>query len=153
MAHGQISSCCLINTAGFHGEKFFVRQNGLLWATPMFLVLLLIEASDVIFAVDSIPAIFAVTTDPFIVFTSNIFAIMGLRALYFLLADMADRFHLLKYGLAIVLIFIGGKMLAAPWFHIPIQWSLSIVGAIILISVILSLTLSQKDDTPQGDAS
>ena len=140
-------------TANFHGEKFFVRQNGLLWATPMFLVLLLIEASDVIFAVDSIPAIFAVTTDPFIVFTSNIFAIMGLRALYFLLADMADRFHLLKYGLAIVLVFIGGKMLAVPWFHIPIQWSLSIVGAIILISVILSLTLSQKDDTPTGDAS
>ena len=140
-------------TANFHGEKFFIRQNGLLWATPMFLVLLLIEASDVIFAVDSIPAIFAVTTDPFIVFTSNIFAIMGLRALYFLLADMADRFHLLKYGLAIVLVFIGGKMLAVPWFHIPIQWSLSIVGAIILISVILSLTLSQKDDTPTGDAS
>ena len=140
-------------TANFHGEKFFVRQNGLLWATPMFLVLLLIEASDVIFAVDSIPAIFAVTTDPFIVFTSYIFAIMGLRALYFLLADMADRFHLLKYGLAIVLVFIGGKMLAVPWFHIPIQWSLSIVGAIILISVILSLTLSQKDDTPTGDAS
>ena len=140
-------------TGSFHGEQFFVKQNGALWATPMFLVLLLIEASDVIFAVDSIPAIFAVTTDPFIVFTSNIFAIMGLRALYFLLADMADRFHLLKYGLAIVLIFIGGKMLAAPWFHIPIQWSLSIVGAIILISVILSLTLSQKDDTPQGDAS
>ena len=140
-------------TANFHGEKFFVRQNGLLWATPMFLVLLLIEASDVIFAVDSIPAIFAVTTDPFIVFTSNIFAIMGLRALYFLLADMADRFHLLKYGLAIVLVFIGGKMLAVPWFHIPIQWSLSIVGAIILISVILSLTLSQKNDTPTGDAS
>ena len=140
-------------TGNFHGEQFFVRQNGLLWATPMFLVLLLIEASDVIFAVDSIPAIFAVTTDPFIVFTSNIFAIMGLRALYFLLADMADRFHLLKYGLAIVLVFIGGKMLAVPWFHIPIQWSLSIVGAIILISVILSLTLSQKTDTPTGDAS
>ena len=140
-------------TGNFHGEQFFVRQNGLLWATPMFLVLLLIEASDVIFAVDSIPAIFAVTTDPFIVFTSNIFAIMGLRALYFLLADMADRFHLLKYGLAIVLVFIGGKMLAVPWFHIPIQWSLSIVGAIILISVILSLTLSQKNDTPTGDAS
>ena len=140
-------------TGNFHGEQFFVRQNGLLWATPMFLVLLLIEASDVIFAVDSIPAIFAVTTDPFIVFTSNIFAIMGLRALYFLLADMADRFHLLKYGLSIVLVFIGGKMLAVPWFHIPIQWSLSIVGAIILISVILSLTLSQKNDTPTGDAS
>ena len=140
-------------TAGFHGAEFFFRHNGLLWATPMFLVLLLIEASDVIFAVDSIPAIFAVTTDPFIVFTSNIFAIMGLRALYFLLADMADRFHLLKYGLAIVLVFIGGKMLAAPWFHIPIQWSLSIVGAIILISVILSLTLSQKNAPPTGDAS
>ena len=140
-------------TPNFHGEVFFVRQNGLLWATPMFLVLVLIEASDLVFAVDSIPAIFAVTTDPFIVFTSNIFAIMGLRALYFLLADMADRFHLLKYGLAIVLVFIGGKMLAAPWFHIPIQWSLSIVGSIILISVILSLTLSQKDNTPTGDAS
>jgi tellurite resistance protein TerC len=131
-------------TPGFHGEKFFVRQKGILWATPMFLVLLLIEASDVVFAVDSIPAIFAVTTDPFIVFTSNIFAIMGLRALYFLLADMADRFHLLKYGLAIVLVFIGGKMLAMPWFHLPIQWSLSIVGSIILLSVVASLALSKS---------
>ena len=111
-------------TQEFHGESFFVRRNGVIWATPMFLVLALVEASDLVFAVDSIPAIFAVTTDPFIVFTSNIFAIMGLRALYFLLADMADRFHLLKYGLAIVLVFIGGKMLAAPWFHLPIQWSL-----------------------------
>lgn len=133
-------------TANFHGERFFVRENGLLWATPMFLVLLLIEASDVIFAVDSIPAIFAVTTDPFIVFTSNIFAIMGLRALYFLLADMADRFHLLKYGLALVLIFIGGKMLLMPWFHIPIQWSLSVVGLIILLSVIMSLMATRKED-------
>ena len=140
-------------TDGFKGERFFVRQNGVLWATPMFLVLLLIEASDVIFAVDSIPAIFAVTTDPFIVFTSNIFAIMGLRALYFLLADMADRFHLLKYGLAIVLVFIGAKMLAVPWFHIPIQWSLSIVGSIILVSVILSLALSKKDDDLSGESS
>ena len=140
-------------TEGFRGELFFVRQNGVLWATPMFLVLLLIEASDVIFAVDSIPAIFAVTTDPFIVFTSNIFAIMGLRALYFLLADMADRFHLLKYGLAIVLVFIGGKMLAMPWFHVPIQWSLSIVGCIILISVVLSLALSKKGDDLSGESS
>jgi tellurite resistance protein TerC len=128
-------------TSGYHGEKFFVRQNGVLWATPMFLVLVLIEASDLVFAIDSIPAIFAVTTDPFIVFTSNIFAIMGLRALYFLLADMANRFHLLKYGLAIVLVFIGGKMLVMPWFHMPIQWSLAIVGSIILVSVVLSLTL------------
>ncbi len=131
-------------TPEFHGEAFFVRKNGLLWATPMFLVLVLIEASDLVFAVDSIPAIFAVTTDPFIVFTSNIFAIMGLRALYFLLADMADRFHLLKYGLAIVLVFIGGKMLALPWYHMPIQWSLSIVAAIIFISVIASLALSKR---------
>ncbi|MBE2258360.1 MAG: TerC family protein [Rhodobacteraceae bacterium] len=129
-------------TSGFHAECFFVRQNGVLWATPMFLVLVLIEASDVVFAVDSIPAIFAVTTDPFIVFTSNIFAIMGLRALYFLLADMADRFHLLKYGLAIILLFIGGKMLAAPWLHLPIQWSLSIVAVILLVSVAASLALS-----------
>ena len=133
-------------TPGFRGENFFVRENGILWATPMFLVLILIEASDVVFAVDSIPAIFAVTTDPFIVFTSNIFAIMGLRALYFLLADMADRFHLLKYGLSIVLIFIGGKMLVMPWFHMPIQWSLSIVGAIIFGSVALSLALTRKQE-------
>ena len=130
-------------TPEFHGERFFVRRNGLLWATPMFLVLVLIEASDLVFAVDSIPAIFAVTTDPFIVFTSNIFAIMGLRALYFLLADMAERFHLLKYGLAIVLVFIGTKMLAMPWFHVPIQWSLSIVAGIILVSVAASLALAK----------
>ena len=126
----------------------------MLWATPMFLVLILIEASDVVFAVDSIPAIFAVTTDPFIVFTSNIFAIMGLRALYFLLADMADRFHLLKYGLAIVLVFIGGKMLAAPWFHLPIQWSLAIVGSIILISVVASLAMSRnRNSLTEGETS
>ena len=131
-------------TPGFHGEAFFVRQNGILWATPMFLVLVLIEAADVVFAVDSIPAIFAVTTDPFIVFTSNIFAIMGLRAMYFLLADMADRFNLLKYGLAIVLVFIGIKMLIAPWFHVPIQWSLSIVASIIGVSVIASLYTTKK---------
>jgi len=137
-------------TPGFHGEKFFVRQNGLLWATPMFLVLMLIEASDLVFAVDSIPAIFAVTTDPFIVFTSNIFAIMGLRAMYFLLADMADRFHLLKYGLAIVLVFIGTKMLAMPWFHFPVQWSLAIVGSIIAASIALSLasTAQRHGRTP-----
>ena len=138
-------------TDGFHGERFFVRQNGLRWATPLFPVLVLIEASDLVFAVDSIPAIFAVTTDPFIVFTSNIFAIMGLRALYFLLADMAYRFHLLKYGLAIVLVFIGGKMLVAPWWHMPIQWSLTTVGGIILISVLLSLTLTKSKTRVTGE--
>ncbi|MCP5239074.1 MAG: TerC family protein [Zoogloeaceae bacterium] len=141
-------------TPEFQGESFFIRHKGVLWATPMFLVLILIEASDVVFAVDSIPAIFAVTTDPFIVFTSNIFAIMGLRALYFLLADMADRFHLLKYGLAIVLVFIGGKMLAAPWFHLPIQWSLAIVGSIILISVVASLAMSRnRNSLTEGETS
>jgi len=139
-------------TPEFHGQNFFVRKKGILWATPMFLVLVLIEISDVVFAVDSIPAIFAVTTDPFIVFTSNIFAIMGLRALYFLLADMADRFHLLKYGLAIVLVFIGGKMLAMPWYHVPIQWSLSIVGGIILLSVILSLVMTRNIQLAQEEA-
>lgn len=128
-------------TPGFHGQDFFVRIDGLRYATPMFLVLVMIEASDLVFAVDSIPAIFAVTTDPFIVFTSNIFAIMGLRALYFLLADMAERFHLLRYGLALVLVFIGAKMLLMPWFHMPVQWSLSIVALIVLTSVFLSIRL------------
>lgn len=131
-------------TPGFHGQAFFVRIGGVRHATPMFLVLVMIEASDLVFAVDSIPAIFAVTTDPFIVFTSNIFAVMGLRALYFLLADMAERFHLLKYGLALVLVCIGGKMLATPWFHMPTHWSLAIVGAIILVSVVLSLKLARR---------
>ncbi len=138
-------------TPGFHAEHFLIRQNGLVWVTPMFLVLVLIEASDLIFAVDSIPAIFAVTTDPFIVFTSNIFAIMGLRALYFLLADMAGRFHLLKYGLALVLVFVGGKMLAMPWFHMPIQWSLAIVAGILLVSVLASLALSKQKVLGAGE--
>ncbi|AIC20706.1 membrane protein [Pseudomonas chlororaphis] len=131
-------------TKRFHDEHFFVLQDGRRWATPMFLVLVLIEASDLMFAVDSIPAIFAITTDPFIVFTSNIFAIMGLRALYFLLADMADRFHLLKYGLAIVLVFIGTKMTLMPWLHMPVEWSLAVVGGIILASVLLSLIKSRN---------
>jgi tellurite resistance protein TerC len=124
---------------GHHGEKFSVMKEGVRYFTPLFLVLILIETSDVVFAVDSIPAIFAITTDPFIVFTSNIFAIMGLRALYFLLADVADRFHLLKYGLAMVLTFIGAKMLIAPWYHVPVAASLAIVAVLIGASVIASL--------------
>lgn len=126
-------------TAEFHREHFFIRRDGALWATPLLLALILVEASDLVFAVDSIPAIFAVTTDPFVVFTSNIFAIMGLRALYFLLADLANRFDLLKYGLALVLVFIGSKMLVAPWWHVPIQWSLLVVGSIILLAIGASL--------------
>ncbi|MBU0689101.1 MAG: TerC family protein [Gammaproteobacteria bacterium] len=122
-----------------HGEKFSVMKHGVKYFTPLFLVLILIEVSDLVFAVDSIPAIFAITTDPFIVFTSNIFAIMGLRALYFLLADVADRFHLLKYGLAMVLVFIGSKMLIVPWYHIPVQASLAVIAVLIGASVAASL--------------
>ena len=130
-------------TDGFHGEKFSIRKNGVLYFTPLFLVLLMIEVTDVVFAVDSIPAIFAITTDPFIVFTSNIFAIMGLRALYFLLADMADRFHLLKYGLAFLLIFIGGKMLASYWLHVPTEVSLLVIGIILVSSAVASLIVTR----------
>lgn len=131
-------------TDSFHGEQFFVVRDGLRYATPMFLVLVMIELSDVIFAVDSIPAIFAVTTDPFIVLTSNIFAILGLRAMYFLLADVADRFHLLKYGLALVLTFIGVKMLLVKVFHVPVTVSLAVVFAVIGGSVIASLVFPKK---------
>ncbi|NYT64047.1 TerC family protein [Alcaligenaceae bacterium] len=131
-------------TQDYRGEAFFVHSNGLLYATPMFGVLLLIETTDLVFAVDSIPAIFAVTNDPFIVFTSNIFAIMGLRALYFLLASMAERFHYLKYGLAIILVVIGAKMLAAQWIHIPVQWSLAMVVIIFLVSIGTSLALPRR---------
>ena len=127
-----------------HGEKFIVMKDGVRYFTPLFLVLLLVEVSDVVFAVDSIPAIFAITTDPFIVFTSNIFAIMGLRALYFLLADMADRFHLLKFGLAMVLTFIGAKMLIAPWYHVPTLASLLVVAVLIVSSVAASLIAPRK---------
>ncbi|MGK2952188.1 MAG: TerC family protein [Thiobacillus sp.] len=128
----------------YHGEKFTVVKDGVRYFTPLFLVLILIEVSDVVFAVDSIPAIFAITTDPFIVFTSNIFAILGLRALYFLLADVADRFHLLKYGLAMVLTFIGTKMLIAPWVHLPVVVSLVVIAVLIGSSVIASLIATRK---------
>jgi tellurite resistance protein TerC len=131
-------------TNDYHGEKFTVMKDGVRYFTPLFLVLILIEVTDLVFAVDSIPAIFAITTDPFIVFTSNIFAIMGLRALYFLLADVADRFHLLKYGLALVLTFIGTKMLIMPWYHVPVTASLSIVAVLIGSSVIASLIATRK---------
>jgi tellurite resistance protein TerC len=125
------------------GERFFVMREeagrGVRYATPLFLVLILVEISDVIFAVDSIPAIFAITTDPFIVLTSNVFAILGLRAMYFLLADMADRFSLLKYGLALVLVFIGSKMLLLDVFKIPVLVSLAVVASIIATAIVLSL--------------
>ena len=131
-------------TDEYHGDKFWVNIKGVRWFTPMFLVLVLIEFSDVIFAMDSIPAIFAITSDPFIVFTSNIFAILGLRALYFLLADMAERFHLLKYGLAIVLVFVGVKMLIVEWYKIPVAISLAVVVTLLGTSIFLSLVATRR---------
>jgi len=137
-------------THEYHAERFTLIKDGVRWFTPLFLVLMLIETSDVIFAVDSIPAIFAVTTDPFIVFTSNIFAIMGLRSLYFLLADMNDRFHLLKYGLAMVLVFVGAKMLVVDFYKVPIGLALGIVALILSSSVAASLfaTRNRKESAP-----
>jgi tellurite resistance protein TerC len=135
-------------TEVYHHDRFFVVQQGLRYATPMFVVLVLVEITDVIFAVDSIPAIFAVTGDPFIVFTSNIFAILGLRAMYFLLADMAQRFHLLKYGLAAILVFIGVKMLLLDIYKIPTGMALGVVGLILAVSVVASL----KTSKPGGSA-
>ena len=138
-----------------HDEKFFVtlEKSGKMvrQATPLFLVLMLVEFSDVIFAVDSIPAIFAITTDPFIVLTSNIFAILGLRAMYFLLGDMADRFSLLKYGLAMVLVFIGSKMLIVDLFKIPTSLALATVATIITISIVLSLRKEAKERRAAGN--
>ena len=134
-------------TKEFVGEKLTLTQDGTRWFTPLFVVVVLIGITDVIFAVDSIPAIFAITTDPFIVMTSNIFAILGLRALYFLLADLASRFHLLKYGLALVLIFIGTKMLIVEWFKIPVFLSLGVVGAILAISMAASWLIPEKKES------
>lgn len=129
---------------GHHGEDFAVMHGGVRYFTPLFLVLIMIEASDVVFAVDSIPAIFAITIDPFIVFTSNIFAIMGLRAMYFLLADIAGRFHLLKYGLAMVLTFVGAKMLIAHWYNVPTPASLIVVVVMLAASVAASLIATRR---------
>jgi tellurite resistance protein TerC len=133
-------------TNEYSGEHFTVVKDGLRYFTPLFAVLVMVEISDVIFAVDSIPAIFAVTTDPFIVFTSNIFAILGLRALYFLLADMADRFHLLKYGVAVVLLFVGLKLLIADFYHVPVLLSLAFVALILTLSVIASLIVTRTKE-------
>jgi tellurite resistance protein TerC len=122
-----------------HGERFFAREAGLLKATPLFLVLLLVELSDVVFAVDSILAIFAITEDPFIVFTSNVFAVMGLRSLFFLLANVAERFVYLQPGLALVLIFVGTKMAISTWLKVPIVASLAVVALLLGGSIIASL--------------
>lgn len=126
-------------TPQFHDEKFVILQEGKRWYTPLFAVVVLIAVTDIIFAVDSIPAIYAITEDPFIVMTANIFAILGLRALYFLLADMKERFHLLTYGLSLVLIFVGTKMLVVEWIKVPAFLSLGVVGAILATSIVISV--------------
>ncbi len=130
-------------TPHMHDDKFFVRINGQRFATPLFLVLILIETTDLIFAVDSIPAILAITQDQFIVYTSNVFAILGLRSLYFALAGIVHRFWLLTYGLAIVLLFVGTKMLLIDVYKIPIAWSLLFIAITITGSVILSFKIRQ----------
>jgi tellurite resistance protein TerC len=123
----------------YEGDKFFIRRAGTLMATPLFLVLLVVESTDLIFAVDSIPAIFAVTNDPFIVYTSNVFAILGLRSLYFLLANVMDKFQYLKLGLSVVLTFVGTKMVMVDIYKIPVGLSLGIIASILTVSVIASL--------------
>ena len=134
-------------SANFDGERFFTVQNGKRLATPLLLVIALVGMTDVIFAVDSIPAIFAITSDPFIVLTSNIFAILGLRAMYFLLAAMATKFHLLSYGLAVVLAFIGTKMMLIDVYKIPVLVSLGMVVAILAVTMVLSLRTAPRIET------
>ncbi len=130
----------------YDGDKFFTVQKGIKMATPLLVVVGVIEFTDVLFAVDSIPAIFAISNDPFILYTSNIFAILGLRSLYFLLANFIHMFSKLPYGLAIILSFIGVKMLIAPWIHIPSPISLGIVGGVLVISVLLSVIFPEKEE-------
>ncbi len=137
-------------TATFHGERFFVREvvdskAAKLVATPLFVVLALVETTDVVFAVDSIPAIFGVTRNPFLVYTSNVFAILGLRSMYFVLAGVIGKFHLLKYGLALVLAFVGAKMLLSEIWPLGIGVSLGVVGALLIGSVLLSLMIAPKE--------
>ena len=133
-------------TETFEGDRFFVRRAGLIYMTPLFIVLVLVELTDLVFALDSIPAIFAIAPDdPFILYTSNIFAILGLRSLYFLLANFMYMFSRLHYGLAIILAFIGVKMLIAPFYHISSPVSLSVVGGVLVLSVLSSILFPVKD--------
>ena len=131
-------------TGDFHGARFTIVKDGKRWATPLLLVLVTIEISDVIFALDSLPAIFAITLDPFIVFTSNIFAILGLRTLFFLLASMMGKFRFLRVGLSVVLVFIGGKMLLAHFVQIPIAVSLGVVAGALAVAVVMSMALPER---------
>jgi tellurite resistance protein TerC len=136
-------------TADYHGASFFVHVDGRRKATPLLLAVVAAEATDVLFATDSIPAVFAISRDPFIVYTSNIFAILGLRALYFLLASIMDRFHYLKYGLAAVLVFVGAKMVTGEHWHVPVHWSLLVILGLLTIAVVASLLRPRTE--PAGD--
>ena len=140
----QFASKHLRVTRAYEGEDFFVRNAGKLFATPLFVVLLVVEITDVTLAVDSIPAVFGITRDPFIVYTSNVLAILGLRALYFLLAGVIDRLRFLDEGLAVVLVFIGGKMIGERWVHIPVDVSLAVVGGVLLIALLASVLIPAK---------
>lgn len=131
-------------TDTYHGEKFFFRRGAVTYATPLAVVLVIIETTDLLFAVDSIPAVLAVTREPFIVYTSNVFAILGLRSLYFALAGMIETFHLLHYGLSIILIFIGAKMLASHYYKVPIGLALGMVAGVLLLSIVGSLLFPRK---------
>jgi tellurite resistance protein TerC len=131
-------------TPDYQGQRFFIRKDGTLWATPLLLVLVVVETTDVIFAVDSIPAIFAITLDPFIVYTSNVFAILGLRALFFLLAGVMEMFRYLKVGLSFVLCFVGAKMMLVDLYKIPIGISLGVVAGILGISILASFFIQPK---------
>jgi tellurite resistance protein TerC len=131
-------------TPDYHGQKFFVRHKGALMATPLFAVLVVVETTDIMFAIDSIPAIFAITTDPFIVLSSNLFAILGLRALYFLLAGMIGRFVYLKQGLAALLVFAGAKILLADIYKMPVAVSLGVIVAILAVSIGASLWATRR---------
>lgn len=138
-------------TKRLKGEKFFIRYRGRLIATPLFLALVLVEISDIVFAVDSIPAIFALTTDPFIVLTSNLFAILGLRAMYFLLAAVGDKFELLKYGLGVILVFVGVKMLIADWYHVPVMVSLPVILGVLVVTALASVWYARYQERHQPD--
>ena len=137
-------------TDGYRGKHFLLVENGRRMATPLLLVLVLVEVTDLVFAIDSIPAIFGITRDPFLVFTSNIFAVMGLRSLFFLLASVVTRFHLLKYGLATILTFVGAKMLAEDWVHLPIVVSLGVVLVVLAVSILASLRWPQARPEREG---
>jgi tellurite resistance protein TerC len=135
-------------TEAYEGDRFFVRRGGRLFATPLFIIVLVVETTDVIFAVDSIPAILAITLDPFIVYTSNVFAILGLRALFFALAGIIRLFHYLPYGLSLILVFVGVKMLLVDIYKIPISMALGAVAAVLAISVIASIIFPPKTEGP-----